>query len=402
MKSASAASGATDIDASCLPGLSTVLAQAELAPSSHNCQPWRITGIGPGTGHPAGQLLTERHPAGLVIDIDPQRQLRAVPTLAREMRLSVGGFSAALLHLMRYAGWDVQATIHRQGDAGPCVVLTIPPVADVGSADPAAYGRLADLLARRRTERSLYCRGRPAGVDAEPRLLPVALAGGGHLPRLHWRRVDDPGRLADFYGRCAGRELAHDACWQELYAHLRFGSARRPGDGTGIAIEQLMGPLSAWSRRLLQAVLHPRGLALGGPLVRRIVAKRFERALSTLVRESATLYVLCATPGRSTAVGDLVAGQEMLDLWLRLTAVGLGMHPLSVALQHEDLRGELGRALGCREEILFIARAGAPLRPASAHCRRRRGARLERSAGSPVRPPASARSSEPAHVQTRH
>jgi len=390
------------MDAAPRPDLSTVLAQAALAPSSHNCQPWRITGFGPGSAHPASDLLKGSHRTGLAIDIDSRRKLSSVPTLEREMRLSVGAFSAALLHLMRHAGWDVHATIQSSGDADPSVVLTFPQAMDAGHADPAAYIRLADLLARRRTERSHYCRSRSVRIEDEPRVLPLALGSEESLPRLHWQRIDDPGQLADFYGRCASRELAHEGCWRELYAHLRFGSARQPGDGTGIAIEQLMGPLSVWHRRFLQGVLHPRGLALGGRFVREVVAERFERALASLVRETATLYFLCAAPGRSTVVSDLIAGQEMIDLWLRLTAAGQGMHPLSVALQHDDLRSELGHALGCREEILFIARAGAPLRPAAAHCRRRRAAWFGRSVGSPFQLLACDRSAEPEHVLTRH
>src|SRR5687768_6812717 len=91
--------------------LSRLAGLAALAPSSHNCQPWRLHGV-PRAEFEADLLPDAPRDAGwhhvLLVGIDRQRALSALPSLEREMLLSVGGFASLLLNLLRLSGFEVQ------------------------------------------------------------------------------------------------------------------------------------------------------------------------------------------------------------------------------------------------------------------------------------------------------
>jgi len=96
------------------------------------------------------------------------------------------------------------------------------------------------------------------------------------------------------------------------------------------------------------------------------------RQLRTLILSSPALLYLSTPRETGTALEGLLAGEAIARLWLAASDAGQALHPLSVALQHEDLAQGLAGLLGCRERLLFIARAGTPaqaLRQAQHHRR---------------------------------
>src|SRR5574343_998563 len=86
--------------------LEPLLALAARAPSSHNSQPWRLRSL---PAVPARWQGCGPWTQALLIDLDPARCLRALPALRREMRISLGGFAAILLNLLRLSAWPVKA-----------------------------------------------------------------------------------------------------------------------------------------------------------------------------------------------------------------------------------------------------------------------------------------------------
>ncbi|AOZ02115.1 hypothetical protein BKK81_22645 [Cupriavidus sp. USMAHM13] len=353
--------------------LSDLLALAALAPSSHNCQPWHVSLLharGPSAIGGAGT------PGRLVISIDRRRALDALPALRTEMSISVGGFAAILLNLLRMAGWPAEARWLTGAPEAHGVHLVPVVQIDLGArgvaACPAALRRLAAALRRRRTARGVYGGEVDFGALTGSDLLPHSLAGAAQAVPMRWQAVrhgERHSRLSAFYRRHAARDFVHRAAWRETYRHLVFSDAARAPHGTGINIQSLFGPMPAWRRQLHRVLLHPALLATLGPLG---ATARIGTHLEWLIRSSPTVLVLSspatgATPGR-----DLLAGEAVVRLWLAAGEAGLSLHPLSVALQHPDLSELLGGLLGCADPLLFIARAGRPLQDGDPHHRYRR------------------------------
>ncbi|WP_439892316.1 hypothetical protein ACS7SF_07090 [Ralstonia sp. 25C] len=350
--------------------LADLLALAALAPSSHNCQPWHVSLLD-AEGRPASGSDT---PIRLVISIDRRRALDALPALRTEMSISAGGFAVILLNLLRLAGWQAEAALL----PAPCDVPdgSLSPLVriELGGFHP---GRVSPLLARlaaalrhRHTDRGEYGGTFDLYALARTNLLPYSL--GGAADGLRWRVVQ-PGeryeRLCAFYRRHAARDFVHRAAWRETYRHLVFSDAQSVPDGIGINIQSLFGPMPAWRRQLHRVLLHPALLAAFGPVG---ASARIGVHLERLIRGSPAVVVLSAAESCPLASRDVLAGEAIVRLWLAAAAQGLSLHPLSVALQHPDLRATLGRLLGCEEPLLFIARVGAPLQASGPSRRYRR------------------------------
>lgn len=366
--------------ATCPPGgleaIRQLLALAALAPSSHNCQPWHVSLLD-AHGHPHADSGAAPH--ALVVGIDRRRALNALPAMQGEMHISAGGFAAILLNLLRLSGWQAHASLLPGARTTQHDALDLEPLAriELGAFDPgrrsAGLAALADALRRRCTDRGLY-RGDFALQDAMRQdVLPHSLAGAQASEPWHWHAVQ-PGlrydQLGAFYRQHAMRDFVHGPAWRETYRHLVFSGAGQPRDGVGINIQSLFGPMPAWRRCLHRVVLHPLLLGALGPFG---ASARAGAQIERLIHSSpAVVYLSTAASHAQAPCRHVLAGEAIARLWLAASVSGLSLHPLSVALQHPDLRARLGHLLGCDEELLFIARAGVPRRPANPALRYRR------------------------------
>lgn len=361
--------------------LSRLAGLAALAPSSHNCQPWRLHGVAR-AGFEADLLPSAPRDAGwrhvLLVGIDRRHALSALPSLEREMLMSIGGFASLLLNLLRLSGFHVQSRFIERGwqpatargrarlrGSEPVLALFLcePPA----GAQPLAHP-LAQWISYRYTVRGPYL---PSGAQAPGgTCLPHRLADDAGLAWkqvLHGTLFD---QLCEFYRRHAAEDFRHGAAWRETYKHLDFSEAPRHG-GTSINIQSLFGTLRPWRRRMFQLLLHPAAMPLTGPLG---LHRRIGRDVESLIRSSDGIVYLCAegdpTDDRRT---HLLAGEQVIELWLAATRDGQALHPLSVALQHPWIEAELRKLLGCKPAVIFIARFGIPAAPAnpSLRCRRR-------------------------------
>ena len=57
---------------------------------------------------------------------------------------------------------------------------------------------------------------------------------------------------------------------------------------------------------------------------------------------------------------ELAAGGTAFDLWMRATAAGLALHPVSAILQHGEIREQFERLVVPRGRAVFFARVGSP------------------------------------------
>ena len=162
--------------------LRDAVAVARLAPSSHNCQPWAVASFeSPEAVRTLAAWLGVRPRSDerwLVLALDAERALEALPSLETEMRLSCGMFLQLLTARLAEDGLATRVI--------PCEGRTgLPPLADypgawtplaaiaVSPGAPQLPEWLSVLASHRRTNRAPY-EQRPVTSDARtPRLGPL-------------------------------------------------------------------------------------------------------------------------------------------------------------------------------------------------------------------------------------
>ncbi|QDQ14797.1 RedV protein [Streptomyces spectabilis] len=355
---------------------------AALSPSSHNCQPWAVAWARGGGARAAAARAVPGASGSdqyLVLALDRERRLRALPSLHVEMLVSCGAYGQLLLRALGAQGWAVAGLRFAPGGLeGPLAAGW--PWQEPGPADwprtwaplcvarlrPAPGGPAEDLRAlrdtaeARRTHRAPY-RPQPVAPDVLDRLAAptgTAVARDADVGVRHLTSDADRAALADFVARHAGRDFSHGPAWRETHAYLRFSAADAAAHGDGFTLAELFGPLSRpgeWARRLALAPMTMRLLRhVGYPGL-------LARQLARIVRPTPALTVLSLTGTRAPTLADGVkGGARLADYWLGATAEGLVLHPISAVLQHDDLRHALEDRFRIPGQAIFLSRLGRP------------------------------------------
>ncbi|MGC9540709.1 RedV protein [Streptomyces sp. UG1] len=367
---------------------------AAYSPSSHNCQPW---GVGWATGaaarHSAAALLAETAEQNgadygatqdeveyLVLALDHERQLTALASHRVEMLVSCGAYGEILLRALAAQGWRADRVhfvaptpaAHGPKDDDPgrifggrwpsawvplCVVRLSP--AHTPSSDLA---ELRDTVRARHTNRGPYRPGRIdpavlAGLSTSRSALSLFRAAPGDSEVTVRHVVADAERaaVAGLVSRHGGRDFSHRAAWRETHSFIRRDDADAESSGDGFTLGQLFGPLS-WPRRFgMRIALAPATMRI----LRHVGYHRIlARQLAAMVRRSPAAVALCLDD-EAPGAGSVVRGGAVLaDYWLGATRAGLVLHPVSVILQHDDVRAELEQRLGLSGRAFFVSRLG--------------------------------------------
>ncbi|MVO85124.1 hypothetical protein GPA10_10240 [Streptomyces sp. p1417] len=278
-----------------------------------------------------------------------------------------------------------------------------PPGEPTGQPPGEPAGELAALRATaraRRTNRAPYRPHpvRPALLDGLTTPSGCGAARGAEVGVRHLTSEADRAAFADLVARYGGRDFSHRAAWRETHAYLRPTAAAAAARGDGFALDQLFGPLPWPRRQALRVALAPATMRLLGRagydrlLARRladvvrptpaVVAMSFTRRTPTAGGAPTTQGA--PTTGRTPAPEDtptladaVKGGARLADYWLCATRAGLALHPVSVVLQHDDVRAALQSRLGIPGRAFFVSRVGwptaefpsSPRRPAGASIR---------------------------------
>lgn len=381
MKPLHAEQGAAEAATAVREDLAAALAAAALSPSSHNSQPWEVLVVESEARRlelrrwlrerPAA-LEAEPEAAWLLVALDRDRCLRALPSFELEMNLSCGAYLESLwlgleargraARIAWTAGEDGSLPPLPEGWPGSWRAVALVRVGQPRPAGPAPAA-VADAarLRGRITNRGPYA-AKAVGGDIQACL---AAAGSGAFPEADAAfklvAIQDPAvlaRLGAFVAATADAEFEDAAAWEETYRHLRFGD--ESGEATGLPVSQLFGPVPAWARRLLQAVLAPASMRR---LKRLGLPRLLAHQLGGLVGAAPLAVLLVSGVENPGPDLQLAAGGRLLRAWLAATGQGLAWHPVSVVLQHAALRQRLEREFGLPGRALFLARAGIPLQP---------------------------------------
>jgi nitroreductase len=342
--------------------------RATLAPSSHNSQPWAVAYL---KSAPMRRALSDRigrdlfssKEHWLLLALDTQLALDALPGHASEMRLSCGMFLQLALVALMECGFAAAVVGLEAPDASARAFRGLPPAwrplaaIGVGRGSTPAPPWSSSLAQRRHTNRGVYSAA-PVPQHTRAELEASAPLFGqlkeGSLARVHSVAEAEAVRaLGAFVARNAAIDFAHDSAWRETYRFIRFSSRQVALAEDGFSIDQLFGPMLWPMRLLLWAALSPPAMRL----LRHIGVPRWIAGqLGELVARTPLLLLVTARSAAPWA--ELVAGGLCMDLWMRATSAGLALHPVSVVLQHTDLRRRFEAMLGIDERVVFFARAG--------------------------------------------
>lgn len=373
---------------------------AARSPSSHNCQPW---GVGwatdAATRRTAAALLATAapgEPAGhgpglprrseyLVLALDRERRLTALPAHEVEMLLSCGAYGEILARALAAQGWRADGIRflgqEDTGDGGlfgdrwprtwrPLCVVRLSPA----TAAPDGLAALRDTVRARHTNRGPYRAEAldPAVLDrlAAPEPEPALFHTEPRVTVHHLVTDAERAAVAGLVARYGGRDFAHLAAWRETHAYIRRDEADAEHSGDGFTLGQLFGPLSPPRRCGMRAALAPATMRL----LRHVGYDRLlARQLAAAVRGAPATVALCferfgdpGGPDGSDGPGDQVpdagsglrAGAALAGYWLGATRAGLALHPVSIVLQHDDVRAAFERRLGLPGRAFFVSRLG--------------------------------------------
>ncbi|MBO6949857.1 MAG: hypothetical protein JJ855_17905 [Rhodospirillales bacterium] len=265
------------------------LSYALLAPNPHNRQPWLADLSEPGT---------------VILHRDKARQLPHTDPYSRQLVIGMGCF----IELMRMAaaedGYDIDFDFYPEGEDGPVTVARFQPG---GRSDPLFH----HVLERRSCKEPFEDRGLPPA-------LADTLQAYAHI-------VTEQAKVSairEITLNAWGVETTTPRTMRESVELMRFGKD--------------------------EINANPDGIALGGPFLESLmVLGALERedqmdVTSSSFKSGQEMYIkmLNATPAyaylttpANTRLEQLEAGRRWLRLNLATTKLGLGLHPVSQALQ---------------------------------------------------------------------
>ncbi|MGD9537881.1 MAG: twin-arginine translocation pathway signal protein [Alphaproteobacteria bacterium] len=302
------------------------LAYAILAPNPHNRQPWLVELAGDDS---------------LVVYCDLDRRLPETDPFDRQVTIGLGCF----LELLRLAAAaDGHETIVEPFPAGePAERLDERPVARLRlrRAETATVDPLFHQVLRRRSNKEPYDTTRPVAADALAALRAAALApdsvGVSNEPSM----VET---LRALTWRAFETEIRTPRTFLESARLMRIGKAEIEANPDGIDIEgfvpDLMKTLGLFGHADLEEP--------DGPIIGRTL-DMYRPILGT-----GMAYLWIATAGNSRRQ-QLAAGRDWLRINLAAAALGIGVHPVSQALQEFP---EMGENFAAVHRLLDVAPGG--------------------------------------------
>lgn len=310
------------------------LSFAVLAPNPHNRQPWL-----------ADLSVADE----ITLFCDLERRLPHTDPFDRQITIGLGCFLELLSQAAAADGYRARTTLFPEGEPRPR--LDARPVATVRFArdETVAHDPLFAHVLARRSNKEAYDMARPV---ADGNLASIAAAAR----RAATGHTSDPARVADL------RDKAWDALYTEMTTYdtaresvdlIRIGRAEIEANPDGIDLS------GAFIEGLDMAGMLPREEMLDPASA--VFAQQVPIMKAPF--DTAMAFLWLTTPG-NTRAWQIEAGRDHVRLNLAATGLGIGMHPLSQALQEfEEMRPHydlLRRTLGIGEgdTLQMFARLG--------------------------------------------
>jgi nitroreductase len=285
------------------------LAYAITAPNPHNLQPW---------------LVDLRQPGMIILRTDPQRVLAETDPYGRQILIGHGAFMELLVMALAKEGLESKLTLWPQNELPVDLkVWDARPVAQIAISKPSAAvapDALFDFILKRHTPKTDYDIARPVSPTTLKALTDshkaVGVAVGGTVDAVQLTA------MRDLCWQSAQVELLTPRTFLESSKLLRIGPDEILKHRDGISIN------SAFVRFADAVGMLDRAAPLTqGSAAYKTAMGRFEGH-----SRSAMGFVWITTAGNSRSQ-QIEAGRAYVRLQLKATELGLGVHPMSQALQ---------------------------------------------------------------------
>ncbi|HYF42165.1 MAG TPA: twin-arginine translocation pathway signal protein [Ramlibacter sp.] len=282
------------------------LAYAITAPNSHNLQPW---------------LVDLRREGEITVFMDPQRVLPETDPFGRQILVSHGAFLELLVIALAEQGVRSEVALWPQGELGPQLKgWDRRPVAQLRLSSGAQRDPLFAQILNRHTPKVDFDTTRPVSAQTLSSLLAAVPAGG-----FQAGGTVDTSRLPALRTLCwesAKVELLTPATVMESVRLTRVGPDEILRHRDGISVNSAM-PRIAAALGMFDRSNPP---AEGSPAYQQMMS-RFKGHSDTAMG-----FVWLATPGNSRSQ-QVEAGRAYVRMQLKATELGIGVHPMSQALQ---------------------------------------------------------------------
>lgn len=265
------------------------LSYAILAPNPHNRQPW---------------LVDLDTPDTVVLHLDRDRLLPHTDPYDRQITIGLGCFLELMVQAANEGGQSVDLDLFPEGEDGPVAIARF---SGGGTPDPL----FAQVMDRRSCKEPFD--SKPVPADAVE-----SLAGFANIITTE----KDVGALRDLTWEAMRIEMLTHRTLKESIDLMRMGKAEINANPDGI---DLGGPfleaLMVMGVLTREAQLDPTSTAFSQAL---------DMFRATMYATPA--YATIVTPGNSR-IDQIEAGRKWLRLNLKITELGLALHPVSQALQ---------------------------------------------------------------------
>lgn len=282
------------------------LAYAITAPNPHNLQPW---------------IVDLRQQGQITVYTDPQRVLPETDPFGRQILIGHGAFLELLVIALAEQGLRSEVTLWPQGELGADLKgWDRRPVAQIRLSSGAQRDPLFAQILNRHTPKVNFDTARPVSPDTLKAVLSSVPASG-----FQAGGTVDVAQLAPLRTLCwesAKVELLTPATVMESVRLTRVGPEEILRHRDGISVNSAM-PRIASALGMFDRSSPP---AEGSPAYKTMM-DRFKGH-----SDSAMGFVWLATPGNSRSQ-QVESGRAYVRLQLKATEVGVGVHPMSQALQ---------------------------------------------------------------------
>jgi len=330
------------------------VAYAITAPNPHNLQPW---------------LVDLREPNVITLHTDRERVLPHTDPFGRQILIGHGAFLELLVIALAEQGLAADVALWPQGELGANLKeWDRRPIARVTLKTGAARDPLFAHILNRHTPKSDFDTTRPVTADTLR-----ALTAGPGRDGIKTAGTVDAAALASL----------RDLCWQSAKAELL--TPRTVMESVHLT---RVGPG--------EILKHRDGISLNSPFIRAVDAvgmfdrknppaegsEAYKTMMARFEGHSRTAMGFVWLAGRNRRADQVNAGRAYVRLHLQATALGVGMHPMSQALQefaemaphyeraHQLMLGRAAPKTADDETVQMFCRLGYTAAPAPATPRR--------------------------------
>lgn len=339
------------------------LAHAITAPNPHNLQPW---------------IADLREPGVITVLSDRERVLPQTDPLGRQILVGHGAFLELLVIALAERGLHADVALWPQGELGPDLASWDGrPIARLTLKASAAPDPLFAQILRRHTPKSDFDAARPVPAATLQQLVAAAASPGAGIRAAGTVDPERLGLLRDLCWQSARVELLTPRTVMESVRLTRIGPAEILRHRDGISINSLMLRAVDALGQFDRENPPPEG------------SQGYKAMMSRFEGHSRTAMGFVWLSGGNRRTDQVQAGRAYVRMQLQATALGVGVHPMSQALQefpemaphlanaHKLLLGKPAPRSPDDETLQMLCRLGYPGTPAEATPRRPLGAFIQ-------------------------